>query len=70
MKVKALRENRGLTQEFLARQAGISRSFLCELETGTKKPSYDTLIKLAAALGVRVSELIDESEGRPEARIG
>lgn len=50
----------GLTIEDLADTAGISVSFLAYLETSKKKPSLDTLAKLAAALKVPVSEFFNE----------
>jgi transcriptional regulator with XRE-family HTH domain len=59
--VRKLRLQQKINQKELARRSGLSQSFLSELEKGAKKPSYDTLIKLAAALGVRVSDLLEES---------
>jgi len=50
----------GLTLEDLADAAGISTSFLAYLETNKKKPSLNTIAKLAAALDTPVSELFDE----------
>jgi len=50
----------GLTIEDLADAAGISVSFLAYLETNKKKPSLDTISKIAAALNVPVSELFNE----------
>ncbi|MDD4005340.1 MAG: helix-turn-helix transcriptional regulator [Elusimicrobiaceae bacterium] len=51
----------GLTIEELAETAGISTSFLAYLETNKKKASLATIVKLAGALGIAVSELLDES---------
>ena len=50
----------GLTLEALADTAGISTSFLAYLETNKKKPSLATVAKLAAALKLPVSELLNE----------
>lgn len=50
----------GLTIEALAHAAEISTSFLAYLETNKKKPSVATIAKLAAALGISVSELFNE----------
>ena len=58
-KIKALRERRGLTQEQLAEKAGIGRSYLARLETARQDPTLSTLEKLAKALGVKVSTLVD-----------
>jgi transcriptional regulator with XRE-family HTH domain len=50
----------GLTIEDLADAAEISVSFLAYLETNKKKPSLATIAKIAAALNVPVSELLNE----------
>lgn len=50
----------GLTIEELADAAGISVSFLAYLETNKKKPSLATIAKIAAALNVPVSQLLNE----------
>jgi DNA-binding XRE family transcriptional regulator len=62
-KIKTLREQRGLTQEELARRARISPVTLIYLEQdGYKRgtPTIGTLQKIAAALDVKVPELIGE----------
>ena len=52
------REKRGLTQQALAGLAGISKSFLCEIETGIGTPSLETLRKLALGLKVDLDTLV------------
>lgn len=42
----------------LSRLAGIARSHLAMIETGTKNANVDTLWRIAAALDIRLSELI------------
>jgi transcriptional regulator with XRE-family HTH domain len=59
MKLKKLRETRGLTQEALAKKAGISRAYLARLEMGRHDPHLSRLRKLAKVLGVKISELVD-----------
>ena len=56
-RIRALRERRGLTQEDFAARAGISVSFASLLERGERSPSYETLLQVAAALGLPPSEL-------------
>jgi transcriptional regulator with XRE-family HTH domain len=58
MRLKRLREERGLTQERLAKQAGVSHGYLARLEIGMHDPSLSTLAKLAKALKVTVSDLV------------
>ena len=56
--IRLLRDERGWTQEKLAREAGITVTCLSNLERGaTKEPNAETLERLAAALGLNVSEL-------------
>ena len=59
MRVKRLREQRGLTQEQLAEKAGISRPYLARLETARQDPTLSTLEKLAKALRVKVGRLLE-----------
>lgn len=63
MVIKRLREDRGLTQEALAKKAGISRVYLAQIEGSSKKPpvrtpTIPTLEKLAKALKVKLAELL------------
>jgi len=51
-KVKFFRSNRGLTQEELAEKSGLSTSLVSKIEREQVKPSLQTLVKLATALGV------------------
>jgi transcriptional regulator with XRE-family HTH domain len=58
-RLKTLRERRGLTQETLAAKAGLSRTYLARLETVRQDPTLSTLVKLAKALGVPVTRLLE-----------
>jgi transcriptional regulator with XRE-family HTH domain len=52
-RLQAARRARGLTQEALARQAGVSLHTVVKLESGRiRQPLPETARKLAAALGV------------------
>jgi transcriptional regulator with XRE-family HTH domain len=59
MRLKALREKRGMSQEVLAAKAGISRGYLARLETARQDPRLSTLEKLAKALNVKVGRLLE-----------
>ena len=63
-----LRVKRGMTQEVPSGLAGIARSHLAMIENGSKSPNVDTLWRLAAALDLRLSELVqlieDAAEGK------
>jgi transcriptional regulator with XRE-family HTH domain len=58
MRIKAVREKRGLSQEALADRAGISRGYLARLETGRHEPTLTMLGKLAKALRVKLADLV------------
>lgn len=53
------RTYRGLTQERLAKKAGIPRPNLAAIERGKREPSLSTLRALAACLGVDAGKLIE-----------
>ncbi|HEX2094656.1 MAG TPA: helix-turn-helix domain-containing protein [Longimicrobiaceae bacterium] len=54
-----LRTAHGLTQTQLARAVGIAQPRIAEIERGDANPTLGTLVKLAHALGVSVSVLLD-----------
>jgi transcriptional regulator with XRE-family HTH domain len=55
--VRQLRERRGMTQEAVARDAGITTATLSLIERGQANPTWDTLKKITAALGSSMGEL-------------
>ena len=58
--IRTLRSRNNMTQEELAKRAKITRSHLSLLEAGHRKnPSLDILKRLARALGVSVTELLE-----------
>jgi transcriptional regulator with XRE-family HTH domain len=65
--VRLLREARGWSQEELAGQAALNRSYLGEIERAAVMPSLATAAKLAHALGVPLSDLIARCEQRAAA---
>ena len=52
MNIKEKRERLCMSQKELAEKAGISQSFLCDIEQGRNKPSIDTAIKIAQVLNI------------------
>lgn len=62
---QVLREQRmakELSQEDLALNANVDRTFVSQMERGIRQPSITTLIKLARALGVSPSSLVAKME--------
>ena len=65
-KITALREAKGLSMAELARLSGIKPPSLWALEHQvTKKPKAETLMRVAAALGVPMREILRKTK-RPE----
>jgi transcriptional regulator with XRE-family HTH domain len=59
--IKKFRKRLNLSQEELARKAGITYSTLIKLESGVNKnPTVKTLQQLAGALGVSIDQLLEE----------
>jgi transcriptional regulator with XRE-family HTH domain len=62
--IKVLRTDLGVERRDLAERAGISYSYLTEIENGNKPPSSSVLGPIATALGLRMSQLIEAAEAR------
>jgi transcriptional regulator with XRE-family HTH domain len=60
--VKDRREELGLTQEGLAERAGIHRTYLSDVERGSRNLSLLNIERLAEALALRMSELFQRVE--------
>jgi transcriptional regulator with XRE-family HTH domain len=58
--IRRERARSGLSLTELARRAGIAKSTLSQLESGTGNPSVETLWALGVALGVPFSRLVDQ----------
>jgi transcriptional regulator with XRE-family HTH domain len=51
----------GINQTTLADRVGVRKGFISEIMSGKKTPSHDTLLSIAAALGVQVGDLFDDA---------
>lgn len=68
-KIYELRRQQKLTLDVLAEKAGLSKSYLWELENReSQRPSAEKLNALAEALGVAVTYFIEEDISAPEER--
>jgi transcriptional regulator with XRE-family HTH domain len=59
-RVRAGRSQRGWTLDELAARSGVSRRLLVGIEQTEANPSLSTLLKLATALGMSLTELIED----------
>ena len=57
-RLRTARDKRGLNQNDLAKRAGLQASAISHFETGTRKPSFDNLRRLADALDVTTDYLL------------
>lgn len=60
LRIKELREIKGLTVNRLANLAGISQSYLRDVELGNKNPTVETLSYFCDALGISLHEFFAE----------
>jgi transcriptional regulator with XRE-family HTH domain len=59
MRLRKLREERGITQEQLAKRARLSRVYVALIETKRSDPRLSIVVRLANALKVKVGDLVD-----------
>lgn len=56
--LRRLRRQKGLSQEALAYEAGVNRTYLSKLEIGASYVGLEIIGKLAAVLGIEPAELL------------
>ena len=56
--VRVWRKHRGMTQEALAQEAGISKPYLSQIETGKRTGTAEVLVAIADALGITVDDVM------------
>lgn len=56
--LKRIRTAKNISQGDIARELGVSRSFISNIENGKTNPTLATIAKLAKAVGVPTDQLI------------
>lgn len=64
--IQNLREQKGLSQEVVSGLADIGRTHLSAIERGIRKPTLETLFRLAYALQIPASEIVRAIEAELE----
>jgi len=67
-KVRKIRKKNGHSIQKLSELSGVSPAGIYKIETNGMVPTVTTLVKLATALGYRVSHFVEEEESYPEVR--
>ncbi|MCP4577716.1 MAG: cupin domain-containing protein [Deltaproteobacteria bacterium] len=62
-RIKEIRTFNGMTLEILAEKTSFTKGYLSKVENSEKSPPVSTLIKIAGALEVQLSEIFQENEG-------
>ncbi len=57
-RLRELRQRAGISQEELAHRAGVDRTYVSSCERGRRNLTLEAIVKFAAALGVKPSELL------------
>ncbi len=58
--LRRIRKDKGVSQEQLAHGAGLYRTYIGHIETGTRLPNVFTLWRISQALGIDLSELLED----------
>lgn len=61
-RIKALRKDLKLSQEALALKAGLDRTYVASIESGTRNVSIVNIERLSSALNVSLTEFFDTDE--------
>ena len=64
LKIRRLRQKKGLSLKDLAEKSGLSHSYLNEIEKGKKYPKVEKLLGLAHALEISIDELVSVKMGK------
>ncbi len=70
LRMLATRLQRGLSQDAVARRAGLDPSYLCRIEGGKVNPTVRTVVRVAEGLRVSPNELLRPSPADEKAKPG
>lgn len=59
-RIRAIREEQGLSQEALGQKAGLHRTYISLIERGHKSVTLESMEKIAKALGIHMRRLLPE----------
>lgn len=59
LNMRQLRQSKSWSQEELAHQSGVHRTYISDLERGARNPTIEVVSKIAVAFSVSCGELLD-----------
>ena len=62
LRLRQCREAKSLTQERLAEKAGLDQTYISGIERGLRNPGIKNVVRLARALGLRTTNLLEGVE--------
>ena len=57
--LRRLRDEKGLSQEAFAHEAGIHRTYISDIERGSRNPTVTVVEKIAQALGTTAAAMLE-----------
>ena len=63
--IARLRKEKGISREYIAEDADVSRQYIAQIEKGERNVSLETLSKIARSMGVNVEFLIKKNPFKP-----
>lgn len=66
MDLASVRKSKGLSQDAVARRAGIKRASYTNIECGNRRPSVMVAKKIAKSLGIDWTDFFQDSQGKDE----
>ncbi len=62
--ISEIRKEKGMSQEVLSGLADIGRTHLSAIERGERKPTLETLYRIACALDMKMSDIVKQIEAQ------
>lgn len=66
--LKSLRKFNRMTQEELSPKLGISRAYLCEIETGKKKPTLELIYKYSEVFDIEPHLILNIADNKSKVK--
>lgn len=68
-RIRELRQKNGWSLDVLSRASGVSRSMLSQIEREQANPTLAVTVRIAAALGLTMAELVEQPEPKSSVRV-